>query len=464
MFDKPESRKNVFKSLPALDSNYDQLDKELQQLSDSLGVLYEQEDSEIEFLDSFIDYDDISIIYKTIEDKEKSEQETSVDDHEIVVVTDKAEEGTREIVINGSETSKKISREKWKWWKSKGRLILRRFSCSCLRGRFSQPRSRYEVTTERRLEESGSETEGGAGGELVTVKSFHIQQEPLQQVQEVQQVRIKNVDGPGPDNSGYTQAVNELENLEKLILRDSLRETFLKRRGMETIREESDLAFFNLSYDMVKVDRSVLDNYYENLDQKKRIQNLYENVKFPSDSGSTAETKDGCDQYYENIPQQTPALISSNDDEYESYDFGEEGIYQNIMFTNGSSSIKGSDLNSKVDALQQCINEVNDIIKVKPNDNPSKKVYVTEGLSKPTSSIKEEKTETKPAANTPPQKPVRSISNNFKTWALGKAEHPKLDPNKLPRQKPVNTEAFSLEERNVVSEFLKTFKDELKTN
>ena len=74
MFDKPESRKNVFKSLPALDSNYDQLDKELQQLSDSLGVLYEQEDSEIEFLDSFIDYDDISIIYKTIEDKEKSEE------------------------------------------------------------------------------------------------------------------------------------------------------------------------------------------------------------------------------------------------------------------------------------------------------------------------------------------------------------------------------------------------------
>ena len=146
----------------------------------------------------------------------------------------------------------------------------------------------------------------------------------------------------------------------------------------------------------------------------------------------------------------------------ESYDFGEEGIYQNIMFTNGSSSIKGSDLNSKVDALQQCINEVNDIIKVKPKDNQSEKVYVT--LSKPTSSIKEDKAETKPAANTPPQKPVRSISNNFKTWALSKAEHPKLDPNKLPRQKIVNTETFSPEERHVVSEFLKTFKEDLKTN
>ena len=458
MFDKPESRKNVFKSLPALDSNYDQLDKELQQLSDSLGVLYEQEDSEIEFLDSFIDYDDISIIYKTIEDKEKREKETSVDDNEIVVVTDKDEEGTREIVINGSETNKKISGEKWKWWKSKGRLILRSFSCNCFRGRFSKPPSKYEVTAERRQEETvgdGEETE--EEGEVVTVKSFHIQQE------QVQQVRLKNMESPGPDTSGYSQAVNELENLEKLILRDSLRETALKRRGMETIREESDLAFSNLSYDLVKVDRRVLNNYYENLDQK-RIQNLYENLKFPSDSGSTAESKDECCQYYENIPQQTTALRRSNDDEYESYDFGEEGIYQNIMFTNGSSSIKGSDLNSKVDALQQCINEVNDIIKVKPNDDQTAKVYVTKGLSKPTSSIKEEKNETKPAANTPPQKPVRSISNNFKTWALSKAEHPKLDPNKLPRQKLVNTEAFSMEERNVVSEFLKTFKDELKTN
>ena len=458
VFDKPESRKNVFKSLPALDSNYDQLDKELQQLSDSLGVLYEQEDSEIEFLDSFIDYDDISIIYKTVEDKEKSEKVTSVDDNEIVVVTDKDEEGTLEIVINGSEpSSKKTSREKWKWWKSKGRLILRSFSCNCFRGRCSaKPRSKYEVTAERRQEESGSEgtKEEEGGGEVVKVKSFHIQQE---------QATMKNIERPGPDTcGGYIEAVSELENLEKLILRDTLRETFLKRRGMETIREEAaDLAFINLSYDMMKVDRSVLNNIYENLDQEKRIQNRYENVKFPLESGSTEETKDECYQYYENIPQQSTALRISNDDEYESYDFGEEGIYQNIMFTNGSSSIKGSDLNS-IDALQQCINEVNDIIKVKPNDDQSEKVDVT--LPKPTSSIKEEKAETKQAANTPPQKPVRSIPNNFKTWALSKAEHPKLDPNKLPRQKIVNTETFSLEERNIVGEFLKTFKEELKSN
>ena len=58
---KPSSMLSYYKSLPALDQHHDQLDRELQHLSDSLDVLYQQEDSEIEFLDSFIDYDDISL-------------------------------------------------------------------------------------------------------------------------------------------------------------------------------------------------------------------------------------------------------------------------------------------------------------------------------------------------------------------------------------------------------------------
>jgi len=58
---KPSSMLSYYKSLPALDQQDDQLDRELQHLSDSVDVLYQQEDSEIEFLDSFIDYDDISL-------------------------------------------------------------------------------------------------------------------------------------------------------------------------------------------------------------------------------------------------------------------------------------------------------------------------------------------------------------------------------------------------------------------
>ena len=162
----------------------------------------------------------------------------------------------------------------------------------------------------------------------------------------------------------------------------------------------------------------------------------------------------------------------SNDDEYESYDFGEEGIYQNVMFTNGSSSVKCSDVSSEVDALQKRINEVNDIIKIsspdQDQDTPTDKIFKSKlivTLSKPSSAVKEVKGETKPVASKPPQKPLRSISNNFKTWALSKAEHPKIDVDKLSRQKLVNnTEIFSQEERNVVNDFLKTCKEELKTN
>ena len=55
----PSSLSSYYKSLPALDKQHDQLDKELRHLSESVDILYEQEDNEIEFLDSFIDYDDI---------------------------------------------------------------------------------------------------------------------------------------------------------------------------------------------------------------------------------------------------------------------------------------------------------------------------------------------------------------------------------------------------------------------
>ena len=118
--------------------------------------------------------------------------------------------------------------------------------------------------------------------------------------------------------------------------------------------------------------------------------------------------------------------------------------------------------------LQKCINEVNDIIKIESHDHetPTDKIFKSKlivTLSKPTPTVKEVKGESK--ASKPPQKPLRSISNNFKTWALSKAEHPKIDVEKLSRQKLVNNrEIFSEEERNVVNDFLITCKEEFKSN
>ena len=408
--------------------------------------MYEQEDSEIEFLDSFIDYDDISIIYKSVEEKEKRDVG---DENEIIVVTNKDEATTREIVINGSEpakTEKTSMRERLTWLRSKGRLMLRSLSCNCLGQRYLKPRPQCEVLSERSKEERGSDdSQAEEQKDLVQVKSFHIKQG---------QVKIKTIETPD-DHKNYHKAVTELENLEKLILRDSVRETFLKQRGMETIREEADLSFNNLSYGLVRLDEANLNNYYENL--KQETQNVYENVGLPVQT-------DEQQQHYENLP--TPVFKMSNEDEYESYDFGEEGIYQNVMFTNGSSSINCPDGISEVATLQKRVNEVNDIISIEPTDRqPETETFKSNlivTLSKP--KCKEEKIGSKSVASRPPQKPLRSISNNFKTWALSKAEHPKVDVNKLPKQKLVTTELFSQEERNVVSDFLKTCKEELKIN
>merc|ERR1711892_720248 len=61
---KNATPKSTYKSLPALDKDFDQVDAELQTLSDSVDVLYQQEDTETEFLDNFLDYDSISIVIK----------------------------------------------------------------------------------------------------------------------------------------------------------------------------------------------------------------------------------------------------------------------------------------------------------------------------------------------------------------------------------------------------------------
>ena len=50
-----------YKSLPALDKDFDKLGREIYNISDSVDFLYQQEDTEIEFMESFLDYDSISI-------------------------------------------------------------------------------------------------------------------------------------------------------------------------------------------------------------------------------------------------------------------------------------------------------------------------------------------------------------------------------------------------------------------
>ena len=54
-------------------------------------------------MESFLDYDDISLIYSSEDHKENTAEDDIEDEDKIVVVTDKNEEITNEILINGDE-------------------------------------------------------------------------------------------------------------------------------------------------------------------------------------------------------------------------------------------------------------------------------------------------------------------------------------------------------------------------
>ena len=152
--------------------------------------------------------------------------------------------------------------------------------------------------------------------------------------------------------------------------------------------------------------------------------------------------------HYENVPS-TSLLFQNQEDngEYESYDFGEHSIYQNIVFSKGSSSAAvqnngGNDITTKVDALQQCINEVNSIIKSKNN--------AIEGADSDNTSDRDKVKYNKimkPNAN----KNNKNATSNFRTWALGYTEHPKIDISKLTKTNS-NSEVFSQDEKNIVNQ------------
>ena len=71
-----------YQSLPALDQQMDLVERDLQEMSESVDALYDQEEKEMEFLDSFIDYDSISInsdkSFKRCDKRESSTQTKEV--------------------------------------------------------------------------------------------------------------------------------------------------------------------------------------------------------------------------------------------------------------------------------------------------------------------------------------------------------------------------------------------------
>ena len=108
-----------YKSLPSLNDQFDQLDRELQSISDSVNALYQQEDKEIEFLDNFLDYDSISsVLYKESEEN----NDTSPYFKEKEVELDKQD------IMSGKQSwkvKKGKLRERLRWLAARSKLSLR---------------------------------------------------------------------------------------------------------------------------------------------------------------------------------------------------------------------------------------------------------------------------------------------------------------------------------------------------
>ena len=117
---KPSSPKTTYKSLPALDKSFDQTDSELQALSDSVDVLYQQEDQEIEFLDNFLDYDSISIVVTENEDNKISNPDVIKKKQDCTTLPPKMKN-------EKMKSRKNKIRERLRWLTSRSKLSMRNF-------------------------------------------------------------------------------------------------------------------------------------------------------------------------------------------------------------------------------------------------------------------------------------------------------------------------------------------------
>ena len=150
--------------MPALHSSYNKetsASREEAELCLSMDTLYHGEDTEMEFLDSFLDYDSISIVspskhHETRENEEEEEEEEVGDVEEILhcVIADAGEE------VQSRKKRKAGLKERMAWLASRGKVNMRGLSSSgsvaslqgslrSSRERLSEMRRGFARSTER---------------------------------------------------------------------------------------------------------------------------------------------------------------------------------------------------------------------------------------------------------------------------------------------------------------------------
>lgn len=151
---------------------------------------------------------------------------------------------------------------------------------------------------------------------------------------------------------------------------------------MTSISEEEDIAFSNLVYTEVDHGQAPATGpasaLYENISPEAQYENVqedndkYQNIAEPSQptvnyqnvdrtgkNFTTEKQRTKLEQnVYENVESEGPH------EHYENYDFGENGIYQNILFQRKTDPLpaSNSDVYSQLKTLKEAVHRVNDIL------------------------------------------------------------------------------------------------------
>ena len=158
---------------------------------------------------------------------------------------------------------------------------------------------------------------------------------------------------------------------------------------MDPIAEEQDFAFTNLVYTEVgstntglqyeNVEEGSGHKYenvgqeatkYENVDNTSRYENVpntdparpcYQNVNITSENQNDKMSEENQNPY-ENVGTDDTKSDINDCEHYENYDFGENGVYQNILFTTKPSTRPDTDVYSQLKSLEEAVSRVNDIL------------------------------------------------------------------------------------------------------
>ena len=371
------------------------------------------------------------------------------------------------------------------------------------------------------------------------------------------EIPVETPKAPGQAKAEAVRVLGRLEQLEKAVAQDSVREvnplylisgclpkstclfqTLRRKRDMDPIEEEQDFAFNNLVYTELGSGETGLqyenvgnenshkyENVgqdgakYENVDDHSRYENVsdtdpvrpcYQNVY------NTAENQKGKNpeenqNVYENVGTEDVKPDNSHCEHYENYDFGENGVYQNILFTTKAASQPDADVYSQLRTLKEAVSRVNDILMKESTDCDDNKASQSNSIEQVVSDdVKEnrldkaeeiqsrqiseeskakgkvsairdmftfgkskEPTREEPSKGKPKQQreksepsstiPVGRPASMFRRWPLARAEHPVIDVERMEEERNKPAAIFSSTEREIVAKFLENVKSELST-